>query len=775
MMAWRQHDHQTTTVPTTVNSLLQSGANSGLPDTQSRSNNGRPMIGWRQPSTCCAWESHYRASASLRTMPRSVRSKPKVQLPDPLPWNERDPVLGYLRGDRSYMLDNLARLLELVSNGTRKDEVISWPDPGSEVALWNAIGPIANSGLILREGPEVHLSIHGKAWLNNRDPEQLIAIFHAHVRFIGELLHELTKESMSSPALLKIACEKYSFGWITSGPIYNRTKWLEAAGLVKSYSHKVHLSDKGRQFLARLTVHEPEANVASPADLQPAPRAVEDLISKIETNPEIRSRAASLYIPRVKTRNGQIEALRTIIETCASPTFDEALVAKSATIFNASAMSAETVIRSLILIGLLERVSSTEIAATPAGLSWTASAYPIDLARIAHANIWYFGEIIKELEISRRLTFAEVLERCVKYSMEGRYEPLKRGGLTARMALLEALGLIVNVSNHFYMTTQPGIAFYHSVPCIESVDRASDTPSPGKAKNSVEIDFCQEGERHEKSAYQIADNLTRAARMSEMSAELEAAAIEALVFLGFPATHIGGHGEPDGTVLTRPGKLGLVLTVETKSAASGTVPEEQAKPATLADHRAQYDAEATLYIGPGFERRLLDILDNDERVAVVSTNTLAEAVRRQENTPLTPEELDPLLDPSIQATGRREHLLAKWKEKEDWALSMRGIVEILSREAESPMSDEELDSFGVGWLDTTAIRRSLRDLLSREIPKETIKEVLSFLTSPQIAIAEEIHERYRLRISLEAIPRHFLHLGGRWRVGDQLFSPLIKR
>lgn len=632
-------------------------------------------------------------------MPRSARGKTRPHFPDPLPWNERDPVLGNIKCDRSYMLDDLARLLQLVGDGTHKDHVVNWPNPGSAITVGNAIGPIASSGLFLREGPDIHLSTHGKNWLGEKDPEQLIAIVHAHVRFIGEILNELTRESMSSPALLKIAREKYGFGWTTSGPIFNRTKLLQAAGLVKSYSHKVHLSDRGKDFLVHLTVCEPEIGVSSPGDLQPAPQAIADLISKLTEPPKIRSRAASCYIPGVKTKNSQIEAIRTIVETCSSPTHDKVLEAKTATTFGIGTLSAETAIRALKLIGLLERVSSTEIAATPAGLAWVTSAYPIDLARIAHANIWYFGEIIQELETSRRLTFAEVLQRCVKYSMGNFYEPFKRGGLTARIALLETLGLIVNLSNNFYKATPLGIAFYRSVPCIDPMDQDSDAPSQSVTSVSVGVDHNQEPTHHEKSADQIANNLIRAARLSEKSVELEIAAIEALNFLGFPATHIGGHGEPDGIMLTRPGKLGAVLTVETKSAASGTVPEEQAKPATLADHREQHDAESTVYIGPGFERRLLDILDNDERVAVVSTSVLAEAVRRQINTPLTPEEFKPLLNPSLHEIDRRDALLAKWKEKEDWALSMRGVIEILSREADSPMSDEEPASFGMGgWI-----------------------------------------------------------------------------
>lgn len=697
-----------------------------------------------------------------------------------MPWNERDPVLGNIKGDRSYTLENLARLLELVGEGAHKEHVITWPDSDAETTVGAAIRPIANSGLLSREGAEIHLSTHGRRWLVERNPEHLIAIFHAHVRFIGEILNELSQKSMSTPALLKIARERYSFGWSTASPVFSRTKWLQAAGLVNSFSHKTHLNDKGRDFLARLEVYEPEVDVSSPTDLQPAPGAIETRISRLSQDQKVRSRAGSLYIPGVKSNNGQIDTLGTIVETCASAMRDEALISKVASIFGTSSVTAETGIRSLRLMGLIERVSSTEIAATPTGLAWVASNYPIDLARVIHTNIWYFGEIVQELEASGRLTFTEILQRCSKYSLGGFYGPLKRGGLTARIALLEALGLVVNVSNNYYRATKLGGAFYRSVPCINSVDISPANPPQVAVPLDAEAgqrpglaNYGQPGQEPpniEAAAEQIAENLIRAARLSEKSVELELAAIEALRFLGLPATHIGGNEQPDGIVRTRPGRLGAVLTVEAKSAASGAVPEEQAKPATLAYHRDQYDADSTVYIGPGFERRLLDVLDNDERVAVISTPVIAESVRRQVDTPLTAEELGPLVDPSLHEADRRSHLLVKWKAKEDWALCMRGVVEIASREAESPMSDEDTNASGVGWLDLTSIRRSLRVLLDREMPRDVIEGVLKFLASPQVAVLEEENGRYRLKITLESASGHLSYLGRRWLVGDRLFK-----
>ncbi|MEU4633576.1 hypothetical protein AB0F90_04050 [Micromonospora chalcea] len=459
---------------------------------------------------------------------------------------------------------------------------------------------------------------------------------------------------------------------------------------------------------------------------------------------------------------------------------------KAIELFDFGDPGAHSVIHSLKIIGLIERASADEWVATPAGAAWVTTGYDIDLARIMHSNVWYFSEIIHELEVAGRLTFADLILRSGKYSFNGNYEPIKRGAMTSRMALLAATGLIVNVGNKNFKATALGRAFRRSIPGIDPVDPVSvpvqevgpdappvktadqhvhtlsDETSPQLADNvSPSIAEGREGK--------IAESLLQAAKRSDKSLDLEIAAINALNFLGLPATHIGGSGEPDGIVRTRPGLLGSVYTVETKSAANGLVPEEQAKPATLADHREQHDAAATVYIGPGFERRLLDVLDGDTRVAVVSTTLIAEAVMRQADTPLTPEQLEPLIDPSLHEADRRDQLKERWKAKEEWALAMRGLVEVLSREAESPLTDDEFSSSGVGWLDLTSMRRSLRDVLNREIPRETVMEVLDFLVSPQVSVAEKSDDRYRLCIASDAVARHFDYLGRRWQVGERLY------
>lgn len=710
-------------------------------------------------------------------MVQSARRGPKARMPEPRNWNERDTAIGFIRGDRNDAINNLARLLEAIGDGVNKDHTIAWPTSEDETSIGDAARPILNSGLLLRDGSTIRLSRHGKTWIADRHPALLIGILHAHVRFMGEILQEIDVKPISQNGLLRLACEKYTFAWTTVPPITNRVRWLEAAGFVSLYSHAVNITPSGRDLLGRLTIHRPEVTASSPTDLQPAPQTINDMVQKLSSDHRIRHRAGNCSISGVKGNPEGLDTILRLVDNCSSAIDETALVAKAEALLNTGPAAAEAAIRSLKIVGLLERASATEFVATPAAMSWVTSGYKIDLARIVQANVWYFSEIILELEMSGKLTFGELIERGPKYSISGHYPPMKRGALTGRVTLLEAIGLIVNVSKGVYKATPLGSAFRQSVPTIEPVSHAS-PPSVIPTKHETGTDLSPSVNTESVATVvqvgnEIAGRLELASKQSDKSIELERAAIEAFNFLGLPAVHIGGQGEPDGTVKTRPGQLGATYTVETKSAANGQVPEEQAKPATLFDHREQHDAEATVYVGPGFERRLLDVLDGDEKVAVVSTSLIAETVRRQPDTPLTPEELGPLIDPSLREADRRPRLLARWAEKNDWALAMRGVVEILAREAASPMSDEEFSSFGVGWLELTSVRRSVRDILNREVSREIIGEVLEFLSSPQLGIVEAIEDRYRLSVSSEAVGRHFEYLGRRWQLGDGYFAARV--
>jgi hypothetical protein len=262
-----------------------------------------------------------------------VRGEPQLDLPHMRPWNERGSVLGNIRGSRSRLLEDLKLLLQIVGGGVNSDQVVSWPGSGTKVAVGSIVGPIYSCGLFYRQGQRIQLSTNGEKWLESHDVEFLIAVLHANVRFVGEILKELLAGPMSHPALLTVAKQKYEFGWTTDNPIHNRTKWLEAAGLVNSYSHKVHISENGRCFLSRIRVHEPIVVTVKAADLDAPPESIATLLRGINSEGLGRSRAASCYIPAAKNNAGQVDAIKAIVASCASPTSDHSLTAETARTF----------------------------------------------------------------------------------------------------------------------------------------------------------------------------------------------------------------------------------------------------------------------------------------------------------------------------------------------------------------------------------------------------------------------------------------------------------
>ena len=128
----------------------------------------------------------------------------------------------------------------------------------------------------------------------------------------------------------------------------------------------------------------------------------------------------------------------------------------------------------------------------------------------------------------------------------------------------------------------------------------------------------------------------------------EIAVCSALAALGFLATHIGGEGKPDGTLIAPLGTAGYRAVLECKTASPGGVvanprPEEPAK------FRDAYTATHAMLIGPAFGGDAS--LDDELRahgVALWTVDDLCTLLEEQ----VGPDELRPMLEP-----GRAESAL----------------------------------------------------------------------------------------------------------------------
>src|SRR6185436_14603745 len=127
-------------------------------------------------------------------------------------------------------------------------------------------------------------------------------------------------------------------------------------------------SDKGRALLSRITIYEPEVLSDSSSDLQPAPKVIQDLIERAQASQEGRHRMANCYLPGTKA-SGPLDCIRMIVDSCAGPASEELLIEKISTAFNVGQTGADAALRSVKILGLIQRSSATEYEATNAAMA----------------------------------------------------------------------------------------------------------------------------------------------------------------------------------------------------------------------------------------------------------------------------------------------------------------------------------------------------------------------------------------------------------------------
>jgi hypothetical protein len=659
-----------------------------------------------------------------------------------------------LPGKRSEWLGTLRELVEELASNQATSTNGHAPLPQAGGLNRHQLQRLVRSGLLSRQGSVFIPSAAARAWHQSNDPAVLIETLHINVRFVGEVMNALASEPRTHEQLLALAREEYDLPWDTTGPVHNRTAWLSAAGMVDLFDGRLHLTDVGRTVVLRLALGRPESDETDTTKrLTPALGAVADLIDSLDAA-KLRARAdgANLYIPGTSANGGILDALQMLTEAAIPSIKDTDFVHFVQANFPKAqtAATARTARETLKALGLIRRTSSATWSATPGAIAWTESGETLDLARTVHASIAFFGEVLGELDGAIRPTTGVLAERSVQY-LPNRQKPLSRSAVNTRLNLLEACGFVSRLSQTVYRTTPLGLAFKDSLPCLRPEDAISRPSADGDANHDPGSH--PDADRSADSPGEgIAAELESAARDSSNHTRLEKAAVAALGYLGLPGEHVGGNGRVDGRVRFGIGANSPVLAVEAKSSATGRVAEQPLF--GLTEHRAEIGAQVTLLIGPGFERRMLREADDDPAIAVIETELLAEVVRRQEHTPLTLDQLAPLVDPALRATQRRDAMCGYWQAQENRSQLEYALVDILNAEAEDPLEEG-------GWLDLTSIRRELRNRGYR-VGEDEAEEALAFLASDRIGVLERSERGYRCTASLHTAGMRIRGLGHQW-------------
>ncbi|BFP53521.1 hypothetical protein SCMC78_33280 [Streptomyces sp. CMC78] len=620
---------------------------------------------------------------------------------------------------------------------------------------------LVRAGLLSRDGSTVMPSAAAAAWHQSGDPAVLVEALHCNVRFVGEAMGALSSGPRTHDQLLELARDDFDLQWDTAAPVRDRTGWLAVTGMVDLFDRQVHLTETGRRVLAAMELGKPDPDETDTVvQLGPTPKAIARLVEQLDqTGLKERADGANLYIPGVAANGGVLDALQVLTEA-AIPSISDADFVRSvqSTFPKAQTVAtARTAKDTLKALGLIQRTSSESWTATPAALAWVESGEPLDLARIVHASIAFFGEVLGELDQTLRPTTGTITERSSLY-LPNRGKPLSRSAVNTRLNLLDACGLVTRLSQTTYRTTALGRAFKESLPGFQPDNSAGYALSDGATENHHRDS--PTGINHQTSflGSHIAAELEDAARDSANSKRLEKAAVVALGYLGMPGQHVGGPGAVDGHVRFGVGTDSLILAIEAKTSATGPV---RGQPLFgLSEHRARVGAHVHLLIGPGFERRMLKEADDDPAIAVIDTGLLAEVVRHQEQTPLTLIQLAPLVDPALKAAQRGDALRGYWEAQDMRSRLEYALVDILNAEAQDPLEEG-------GWLDLTSIRRELRTREYR-VDEGTVVEALDFLASSRIGVLERLEQRYRCTASVHTAGQRIRALGSQWVAATEL-------
>ncbi|MDN2495277.1 hypothetical protein FHY52_00870 [Nocardia nova] len=622
----------------------------------------------------------------------------------------------------------------------------------------------------------VKVTNEGLDWLTTGDSEYLAKVFHYNIRFIGEILHEVRETgSPTHIELMDIALGRYRLNWKSDTQLRTRTSWLRTLGALDFFDGRLHLTESGHRVLSMLElgspVHSEDSSLLSIRDPSPSvARLLQDL-----DDGTLAARTRSFYLPKESAEKGKLDALSDFSELAIERTRIDNIIEYCISEHRISRDSAQSVFNTLRTIGLVSRISSDSCIATPAARAWLEGRNPLDIARMVHAKIWYFGEILQDLDNPDIGSHPAVLAvQSGRYHAEGR--GIDRTAVNSRMTLLVACGLVEKLTKTDYRVTTVGRLFRSTLRCEEPIFDSLAEPSPAgrsrrtrrPGKTDSQRQFRHEKSIEEKSsvaedrraepeiftAETLAAELESASIDSANHERLEHATVAAFNYLGMPSKHMGGRGNADGIVRTGIGVNAQTFTLETKSASKASVSEESANLLGLPEHREKVSASLTLLIGPGFDRRVLKATDQDPYIAVILVSSLAEAIRRQSVTPATVEQLKPLVDPTLTCTQRDAALSKLWLEESHRSALERMLVQILEEEALNPFQED-------GWLDVTSIRRELRRF-NFSASEEEVLSGLNFLASARISVVEESDHGYRCAMPKDAIFRRIHTIGRQW-------------
>ena len=196
-----------------------------------------------------------------------------MEIPQPLPWNERKNGAGPMPGGYTEYLASLRAICErLEQENLSFENLVTWTRERFDISETSArlrLAFLRNAGLIHQSDGIIAVDARISHWMQNGGDDVPVAIIHSRIKFIGEMLSEL--EEPKSAEELRKAASRYGLDWQTYTQIRLRSGWLQSAGLIEGTQNRLRLTDDGRRLLSRLKIHTPSQSKRRERRKQPKP------------------------------------------------------------------------------------------------------------------------------------------------------------------------------------------------------------------------------------------------------------------------------------------------------------------------------------------------------------------------------------------------------------------------------------------------------------------------------------------------------------------------
>jgi hypothetical protein len=215
--------------------------------------------------------------------------------PRPFAWDQRKKAVYPLPGGYDGYLSTLRRILSwVVEARPDRQDLGTWIHENLSVSVRNAefiVDFLARTSLLEERAGVVMVTDEGSYWLSTDDPRYLIALLHARVRFIGELLLILD-QPRTIESVRREANTGFKMGWTTRAQIDRRRGWLQSAGaIMEDEEGRLVATAIGREMARVLDSQSPFGETALPA----APESAHDQPGELAAmSPEPSSGIAEL-------------------------------------------------------------------------------------------------------------------------------------------------------------------------------------------------------------------------------------------------------------------------------------------------------------------------------------------------------------------------------------------------------------------------------------------------------------------------------------------------